>query len=137
MLVKRIKYEDYNGQTREEDFYFNLNKGEIFNMQFGTEGGLDKAIQKIIQTEDTPKIVKIFQDIILNAYGVKSDDGRRFIKSEELSTEFKQTEAYSELLMELVSDEKKAAEFINALMPKDLAEEAQKQQKLLEGNNNE
>lgn len=137
MLVKRISYTDYNGNQRSEDFYFNLNKGEIFNMQFGTEGGLDKAIQKIIQTEDTPKIVKIFQDIILNAYGVKSDDGRRFIKSEELSTEFKQTEAYSELLMELVSDEKKAAEFINALMPKDLAEEAQKQQKLLEGNNNE
>lgn len=137
MLVKRISYTDYNGNQRSEDFYFNLNKGEIFNLQFGTEGGLDKAIQKIIQTEDTPKIVKIFQDIILNAYGVKSDDGRRFIKSEELSTEFKQTEAYSELLMELVSDEKKAAEFINALMPKDLAEEAQKQQKLLEGNNNE
>lgn len=137
MLVKRINYTDYNGNQRSEDFYFNLNKGEIFNLQFGTEGGLDKAIQKIIQTEDTPKIVKIFQDIILNAYGVKSDDGRRFIKSEELSTEFKQTEAYSELLMELVSDEKKAADFINALMPKDLAEEAQKQQKLLEGNNNE
>lgn len=137
MLVKRISYTDYNGNTREEDFYFNLNKGEIFNLQFGTEGGLDKAIEKIIQTEDTPKIVKIFQDIILNAYGVKSDDGRRFIKSEELSTEFKQTEAYSELLMELVSDEKKAADFINALMPKDLAEEAKKQQKLLEGNNNE
>lgn len=137
MLVKRINYTDYNGNQRSEDFYFNLNKGEIFNLQFGTEGGLDKAIQKIIQTEDTPKIVKIFQDIILNAYGVKSDDGRRFIKSEELSTEFKQTEAYSELLMELVSDEEKAAAFINALMPKDLAEEAQKQQKLLEGNNNE
>lgn len=137
MLVKRINYTDYNGNQRSEDFYFNLNKGEIFNLQFGTEGGLDKAIQKIIQTEDAPKIVKTFQDIILNAYGVKSDDGRRFIKSEELSTEFKQTEAYSELLMELVSDEKKAADFINALMPKDLAEEAQKQQKLLEGNNNE
>ena len=137
MLVKRISYTDYNGNQRSEDFYFNLNKGEIFNLQFGTEGGLDKAIEKIIQTEDTPKIVKIFQDIILNAYGVKSDDGRRFIKSEELSTEFKQTEAYSELLMELVSDEKKAAEFINSLMPKDLAEEAKKQQKLLEGNNNE
>lgn len=137
MLVKRISYTDYNGNLRSEDFYFNLNKGEIFNLQFGTEGGLDKAIEKIIQTEDTPKIVKIFQDIILNAYGVKSDDGRRFIKSEELSTEFKQTEAYSELLMELVSDEKKAADFINALMPKDLAEEAKKQQKLLEGNNNE
>lgn len=137
MLVKRIPYTDYNGNTREEDFYFNLNKGEIFNLQFGTEGGLDKAIQKIIQTEDTPKIVKLFQDIILNAYGVKSDDGIRFIKSEKLREEFKQTEAYSELLMELVSDEKKAADFINALMPKDLAEEAQKQQKLLEGNNNE
>ncbi len=126
MLVKRINYTDYNGNQRSEDFYFNLNKGEIFNLQFGTEGGLDNAIQKIIQTEDTPKIVKIFQDIILNAYGVKSDDGRRFIKSEELSTEFKQTEAYSELLMELVSDEKKAAEFISGLMPAELTKEAKK-----------
>jgi hypothetical protein len=126
MLVKRINYTDYNGNQRSEDFYFNLNKGEIFNLQFGTEGGLDKAIQKIIDTQDVPKIVSMFQDIILNSYGVKSEDGRRFIKSEELKNEFKQTEAYSELLMELVQDEKKAAEFINGLMPKELAKETDK-----------
>jgi len=129
MLVKRIKYEDYNGQTREEDFYFNLNKGEIFNLQFGTEGGLDNAIQKIVNTQDVPKIISMFQDIILNAYGVKSEDGRRFIKSEELKNEFKQTEAYSELLMELVQDEKKAAEFINGLMPADITKELDKYKK--------
>lgn len=129
MLVKRINYTDYNGMNREEDFYFNLNKGEIFNLQFGTEGGLDNAIQKIINTQDVPKIVSMFQDIILNAYGVKSEDGRRFIKSEELKEEFKQTEAYSELLMELVQDEKKAADFINGLMPAELTKEAEKYRK--------
>ena len=125
MLVKKIKYTDYNGTQREEDFYFNLNKAEIFNMQFGTvKGGLDVLIKKMIATEDTPALVKLFQDLVLNSYGEKSEDGKRFIKSEEMKEAFKQTEAYSELVMELVSDEKKAADFVNALVPKDFAEKA-------------
>lgn len=125
MVVKEITYEDFNGETRKEKFYFNLTEAEVFNMQFGTvKGGLDVLVKKMIETEDTPALVKLFQDLILNSYGEKSDDGKRFIKSEEMKEGFKQTNAYSELVMELVSDENKAADFVNALVPKKLSEKA-------------
>lgn len=118
MLVKTIKYEDYNGVEREEDFYFNLSKADIIEMELGVDGGLDAKIKRLTQTMNGPEIMKLFKEIIFKAYGVKSDDGRRLIKSEQLSTEFSQTEAYSELLMELLSDPEKAAAFIKAIIPK-------------------
>lgn len=120
MLKQRIKYEDYNGVEREEDFYFNLSKSELLEMEMGEYGGLSGVLEKVIQTTDQPKIIKIFKDLVLKAYGQKSDDGKRFIKSEELSIAFSQTEAYSNLFMELAFDSKKAADFVNGLMPKDL-----------------
>ena len=120
MLVKKIKYTDYNGVEREEEFLFSLNKAEIFDLQFGTEGGYDVYMKKIVDTKDVPKLVKLFKELILGAYGEKSADGRQFIKSKELSTWFSQTEAYSNLLMELVSDEKAASDFMIAVMPADV-----------------
>lgn len=127
MLVKKIKYTDYNGNEREEDFYFNLNKAEIFNLQFGrVKGGLDTYIKKMIAAEDVPSLINLFEDLVLSAYGEKSEDGKRFIKNDALREGFKQTEAYSELIMELVQDDKVASDFINALVPKDLAVEANK-----------
>lgn len=123
MLKKTITYEDYNGVERKEDFYFNLTKAEIMEMQFGTVGGLDVMLRKIIDAKDVKSIMDTFKKLILKAYGVKSDDGRRFIKSEELSKEFEQTEAYSILYMELSTDDKAAAEFVNGIIPKDVAAE--------------
>ena len=123
MLVKKIKYTDYNGTEREEDFYFNLNKAEILNLQFGkVKGGLDNHIRKMIRTDDTPALVNLFEELILSAYGEKSEDGRRFDKNEQLREDFKHTEAFSELVMELVTDDKAASDFINALVPKDMAD---------------
>ena len=84
MLKKTITYVDYNNIERTEDFYFNLSKAEITNLQLGTTGGLSTMIEKIMSTQDIPKIMETFQNIILQSYGVKSDDGRRFIKSPEL-----------------------------------------------------
>ena len=95
MLKKTITYEDFNGVERKEDFYFNLSKAEIMEMQFGTVGGLDVMLKKIIDAKDVKSIMDTFKMLILKAYGIKSDDGRRFIKSEEISKEFEQTEAYS------------------------------------------
>ena len=118
MLVKTIKYEDYNGVEREEDFYFNLSKADIIEMEMGVNGGLDAKIKRLTQSMDGPEIMKLFKEIIFKAYGVKSDDGKRLIKSEQLSTEFSQTEAYSELLMELLSDPEAAANFVKAILPK-------------------
>lgn len=121
MLKKTITYTDYNGSERTEDFYFNLNKAEITEMEMSTTGGLAELIQRIVAAQDVPAIIKIFKDLILKAYGVKSADGRRFEKSEKLSTEFAQTEAYSILFMELATDADAAAKFINGIVPADVA----------------
>ena len=101
MLKKTITYVDYNGTQRTEDFYFNLSKAEIMEMEMSTTGGLAETIQKIVAAQAAPAIIKIFKDLVLKAYGEKSPDGKRFIKSEEISTAFAQTEAYSQLFMEL------------------------------------
>lgn len=122
MLKKNIKYVDYDGNDRAEDFYFNLNKAEVIELQLGTVGGLTKTLEKIVQEKDTSRIIEYFKTIILKAYGEKSADGRRFIKSQELRDAFEQTEAYSELFMELASDAKMAAEFINGVLPKEAAD---------------
>lgn len=118
MLAKPITYTDYNGEERTETFYFNLTKAELAELNLTTEGGLQEAIQKIIDAKNIPEVTKWFKRIILMAYGEKSLDGKRFIKSKELAEEFTQTEAYSELFMELLTDEGKAADFINAIVPK-------------------
>lgn len=120
MLKKLIKYTDYNGTERQENFYFNLNKAELMEMETEVTGGMRQLLEDMMEKQDIPKIMNAFKTIILKAYGEKSPDGRRFFKSEELSTAFTQTEAYNELYMELLSDAKKAAAFITALMPEDM-----------------
>ena len=117
MLKKTITYTDYDGVERKEDFYFNLNKAELIEMELGTNGGLAKRIQKIVDSQDVTAIIKIFKDLVLKAYGVKSDDGKRFIKSKELSEEFAQTEAYANLFMELASNADEATRFMNGILP--------------------
>ena len=126
MLKKTIKYTDYNGVERTEDFYFNLNKAEIMEMQLTTVGGLDAYLKKIISAQDMPTLMRIFKDLILKSYGVKSDDGRRFIKNEKLREEFEQTEAYSILYMELSTDAEAAAAFVNGIIPADVAKQLPK-----------
>ena len=120
MLKKTIKYTDYNGVERKEDFLFNLSKAEIMEMEMGTTGGLAEMITNIVKAGDTPEIMRIFKELILKAYGEKSADGKRFVKSKEISDGFAQTEAYSELFMELAMDADKAAEFINGVVPSDM-----------------
>lgn len=128
MLKKTIKYTDYNGNERNEDFYFHLSKAELMEMEMGTTGGLAEMIKRIVAAQDAPAIMKIFKDLILKAYGVKSPDGKRFIKNQDLIDEFAQTEAYSQLFMELAIDANKAAEFVNGIMPGDIdTKEAMKQ----------
>lgn len=127
MLKKTITYEDYDGNTRTEDFYFNLNKAEIVDW-LTVSGGytLDKLLEKLIKTENVKEVMEIFKDLIYRAYGEKSLDGRRFIKSKEIKDNFVETEAYSVLYMELIGDAKAAADFFNGIMPKDMAEDVQK-----------
>lgn len=126
MLKKTITYVDYNGNERTEDFYFNLSKAEVTEMEMSTSGGLAEMIQRIVAAQDAPAIIKVFKDLILKAYGVKSPDGKRFEKSEKIATEFAQTEAYSQLFMELATDAAAASAFINGVVPADAAQKANK-----------
>ena len=124
MLKKLINYVDYDGRERSENFYFNLSEAELMDMELETVGGMQKLIQLIIDKQDIPEIIKAFKKIIRASYGEKSPDGRRFIKSEALSEAFTQTEAYSVLYMELISDANAAAAFLNGIVPERVAKAA-------------
>lgn len=131
-----IAYTDYNGVERKETFYFNMNEAELIEMQYGAAGGLDQTIKKIISAQDQGALINIFKKLVLDAYGVKSDDGRRFIKEENgrrLADDFKETPAYPILFMKLATDDDAAAKFINEIIPAKVAEEVEKQKpKLME-----
>lgn len=129
MIKKHITYTDYNGVERTEDFFFNLTKPEIIELELGVTGGLSEMLQKIINTKDIAQLMRFFKKIVLMSYGEKSPDGKRFVKSDEISKAFSETEAYTQIYMELVSDSEKAAEFVHGIVPKDLDEAATKMQK--------
>lgn len=117
MLKKTVTYTDYNGVERTEDFYFNLTKAEVTEMELSTDGGLEAMIRKVVSEKNAPAIVKIFKELVLKAYGEKSPDGRRFIKNDEVRDAFSQTEAYSDIFMELATDADAAAAFVNGIIP--------------------
>ena len=129
MLKKTISFTDYNDNKREEDFYFNLTKAEIAEMELSTVGGLTQMLRGMIAAQDMPAIVKFVKDLILKSYGKKSPDGKRFIKSPELSEEFMQTEAYSQLFMELSTDANATAAFVNGILPADIRAQAEAEMK--------
>lgn len=131
MLIKKITYPDYNGVTRTEEFYFNLTQAEVIEMEYTTTGGLSVMIDRLVSAIDLPEIIKIFKELILKAYGEKSPDGKRFIKSSELSTAFSQTEAYSVLFMELATSANAASEFINGILPTPSKEQQEEIKKVL------
>lgn len=128
MIKKTIKYVDYNDVEREEDHYFHISKAELTDMQMSIAGGMAEKLKTIVNAKDTVALYAAFKDLIKRSYGVKSDDGKRFIKNEEVFKEFEESEAYSEFIMELVSDENKAIEFVNGLFPKDLANKLENKQ---------
>lgn len=127
MYAKQIEFTDYEGNKRNETHYFNLNKAELTKW-LTTSGDytLDKVLQRLSTERNGKKIMEIFEDLIKKSYGKKSLDGRKFEKTEEIWNDFYQTEAYSALFMELVTDAKKAADFVNKVIPKDLADEVEK-----------
>lgn len=116
MLKLTRTYNDYNGVSRTEDFYFNLTQAEVTEMEMSVDGGLTEMIRRIVSAQDTRQIISVLKDFILCSYGEKSPDGRRFIKTPELRDAFAQTEAFSDLFMELATDAEAAAAFINGII---------------------
>lgn len=130
MRKETITYIDFDDNERTEDFYFNLTKSELMEMDFSQAGGMEKLIQSIVDAKDTKRIIEIFKDIVLRSYGEKSLDGKQFIKvrnGHKLADDFAQTAAYDELFMKLATDDKAAAEFINGVIPRSLAKELAEQ----------
>lgn len=120
MVKKTITYTDYNGETREEDFYFNLTKPELVELELGEDGGLRAYLEKIVKSKDARNVLAMFKKIIGLAYGIKSPDGRRFLKSKDISEAFFQSEAYVALYMELLENPDVAAAFIQSMLPADM-----------------
>ena len=123
MFKKTVTYEDYKGNTRTEDFYFNLNKAELVELELSAKGGLTVMMDRIIAAQDNATLFKIFKDLVSKSYGVLSDDGRKFIKNQEVLDDFMQTEAYSIIFSELATNAEAAAEFFNNVIPQNLAKE--------------
>ncbi len=120
MLKKTLKYTNYDGVEREKDYFFNLKKSELIDLQYKTPKGFISYIEEITKSGDNSELWKAFRDIVLLAYGEKSDDGERFMKSPEISKAFEETEAFSVLIMELIEEDNAASDFINGIMPDDL-----------------
>ena len=127
MLKKTVTYIDFNDVERTEDFYFNLTEAEITDMNLDENGGLAEKLQKIVDSKDVKTIKDYFKWIVLKAYGEKSEDGRRFMKSEEITKAFEETQAYSDIWMELATNDSAAAEFVNGIMPRSFNEKVNKQ----------
>lgn len=124
MLCKTIKFEDWDGVEREEDFYFNLSESELMELELTSSGGFTKMMKTIIMKKDVPQLMRTFKHLILKSYGEKSADGRRFQKSEQLSEEFSQTPAYDILFMDLCTNAESASAFVNGIVPKKLADQS-------------
>lgn len=124
MVSMTRTYTDYNGTVRTETFNFNLNKAEVMELEMGVSGGLAEMIQNIVAAKNGPEIIKTFKKIVLMAYGVKSPDGREFIKNEELTSKFVGTEAYADIFMELATNTQVATDFVNGIIPKNMNTEA-------------
>lgn len=122
MLKKEISYEDFNGEKLTETFYFNLTKPELLELEVSYKNGIEGALKEMLEKDDRSGLLAFFKKTVLHSYGKKSDDGKRFIKTEELTEEFTQTNAYAELYMELLNNSDSAANFISGIVPSDLAE---------------
>ena len=118
MYIWKHTYTDYNGKERTEDFHFNLSKGECMDMEMSSDGGMTAYIQRIINEQSQSQLYAYFKDVVVKSYGKKSLDGRQFVKNEAQTQEFLQTEAFSDLMVMLVSNADKAAEFFNHIIPK-------------------
>ena len=131
MLTKAITYTDFNGNRKTKNFYFNLTKTELAKMELTNKAGMEETIKQMINEDDREKIVDLFESLVLGAVGEKSADGERFEKSDEIRAAFQQHPAYDILFMELISSSKAMADFINAIIPADVSENASKNKRSL------
>lgn len=127
MIKKTITYTDFNGNERTEDHYFNLSKAELMRMEMGVKGGMTEMLNRMIAAQDAPALIEVFEELIRKSYGVKTPDGKGFVKRAEDYEAFVSTEAYSELFIELISSPEASAEFFNGVIPANLAKQVEEE----------
>ncbi len=132
MIKKTVTYTDFDGNERTEDFYFHLTEQELTEWELSVDGGLSGVLTRIVNSKDDKKLIELFKELLIRSYGVKTPDGRGFIKNEEVLNNFIYTQAFSDIYMELATDDKAASEFVNGVIPASLAEKANKEMKVLE-----
>jgi len=132
MIKKTVTFTDFDGNKRTEDFYFHLTEQELTEWELSVDGGLSGVLTRIVNSQDTKTLIGIFKDLLIKSYGVKTPDGRGFVKNEEVLNNFTCTQAFSDIYMELATDDKAAAEFVNGVMPAGLADKANKEMKVAE-----
>lgn len=130
MLKKTVTYEDFDGNLRTEDHYFNLTEAELTEMEYSLNGGFSQLLEKIVKENDQKRIMEYFKEMVIKAYGVKSLDGRQFVKNDKIREEFASTAAYSAIYMELATNTEAAIAFANGIMPKKRTTDHQKPQNL-------
>lgn len=132
MIKKTVTFTDFDGNKRTEDFYFHLTEQELTEWELSVDGGLSGVLTRIVNSQDTKTLIGIFKDLLIKSYGVKTPDGRGFVKNEKVLNNFTCTQAFSDIYMELATDDKAAAEFVNGVMPAGLAKKANKEMKVAE-----
>lgn len=137
MLKREIAYEDFDGNKVTDTFYFNLNRTELIEMEVGYEGGLQAALKRIIESKDNKNLISEFKKIILQSYGMKSEDGKRFIKNDSLREDFMQTAAFDALFMDLATNDGSAADFIKGILPSGFVTEDKTLENLMQPKSNE
>ena len=118
MIKKTYTVVDYDGVERTRDRYFDISEAECIDMEMSIDGGYAELLEQIVKEQNAVEIYKRFKEVVLLAYGEKSSDGTRFVKSSELSIAFTQTKEFSLLMRELTSDAKAAAKFMEGIFPK-------------------
>lgn len=126
MLKHEIKYTDYDGDKHEESFYFNLNEVEMIELEVEHSDGLYNWLDKLVKMEDRKEMWYEFKRIVLLSYGVKTPDGKSFMKSPEITTAFEYHAAFNQLMKDITTDEDIAATFINGIMPPEMVKAAEK-----------
>ena len=129
MIKKTVTYKDFDGNERTEDFYFHLTEQELTEWELSVDGGLSGVLTRIVNSSDNKTMIEIFKSLLVKSYGEKTPDGRGFIKNDTVLNNFIYTQAFSDLYMELATDDKKAAEFVNGIMPAGIIEKAEQARK--------
>lgn len=127
MLKLPITFEDFDGELVTEVHHFNLSRTDLVDLELLEEGGLERKLRRIVEEQDHRALIAEFKSLVLTAYGIRSEDGKRFIKNQQVREEFAQTAAYDSLFFLLATDDKAAANFWLGIVPKSLREEVEKE----------